>query len=147
MVTLQILGLEYDLLETIMLVYAMSGACLLPIPCCVCSSAIWTADLEESCATQVRHESITKWLQPRAPAVRSLRLRASGESSAQTAADEERLGPVPLLDFSCMHNFGRQGILECCTETCVTSARHTMMFVCEACLSQRLVEESPRCFC
>lgn len=60
---------------------------------------------------QVRHESIARWLQPRSAAVRSLRLRASGDPDASAAADEEQPCPMAALEFSHIHDFGRCGIL------------------------------------
>lgn len=56
---------------------------------------------------QVRHESIAKWLQPRAAAVRSLRLRASGESDAAAGAEENLPCPVSVIELPCIHDFGR----------------------------------------
>lgn len=58
----------------------------------------------------VRHESIARWLQPRSAAVRSLRLRASGDPDASAAADEEQPCPMAALEFSHIHDFGRLGL-------------------------------------
>lgn len=62
---------------------------------------------------QVRHESIARWLQPRSGAVRSLRLRASGDPDVSAAADEEHFRPMAAFELSHIHDFGRCGIL-CC---------------------------------
>ena len=53
---------------------------------------------------QVRHQSIVKWLQPRADAVSVLRLRASGDQPVTTSyeGNEALPGAIP-----CLHDFGR----------------------------------------
>ena len=53
---------------------------------------------------QVRHQSIVKWLQPRADAVSVLRLRASGDQHVTTFY--EGLEVLPS-DIPCIHDFGR----------------------------------------
>ena len=77
---------------------------------CLCC-AILGGGSQRPDAPQVRHERVATWLQSRAAAVRSLRLRVSGSSQELRAADESELGPEPVFDISCMHNFGRQDTL------------------------------------
>ena len=58
---------------------------------------------------QVRQDSITRWLQPRAMAVRSLRLRGSGDLEGALVPVRERLQAAQFVEHPRIHDFNRHG--------------------------------------
>ena len=60
---------------------------------------------------QVRQDSITRWLQRRAMAVRSLRLRGSGDLEGALVPVTERPQPAEVLEHPRIHDFNRRAAL------------------------------------
>ncbi|KAK9906656.1 hypothetical protein WJX75_005626 [Coccomyxa subellipsoidea] len=58
----------------------------------------------------VRQDSITRWLQRRAMAVRSLRLRGSGDLEGALVPVTERPQPAEVLEHPRIHDFNRFGL-------------------------------------
>lgn len=57
---------------------------------------------------QVRQDSITRWMQRRAMAVRSLRLRGSGDLEGALVPVTERPQPAEVLEHPRIHDFNRR---------------------------------------